>query len=29
MMLGFYNYPPIEEKDRVTGRGKIQNYIIK
>lgn len=28
MMLGFYNYPPIEEKDRVTGRGKIQNYIL-
>ena len=28
MLLGFYNYPPIDEKSRVTSRGKIKNYIL-
>ena len=29
MLLGFYNYSPIDEKSRVTSRGKIKNYILK
>ena len=29
MILGFYNYSPIDEKDRTTSRGKIRNYISK
>jgi ectoine hydroxylase-related dioxygenase (phytanoyl-CoA dioxygenase family) len=29
MILGFYNYSPVDEKDRITSRGKIKNYIFK
>ena len=29
ILLGFYNYPPIDERHRKTSRGKIKNYIIK
>ena len=29
ILLGFYNYPPIDERHRKTSRGKIKNYNIK
>ena len=29
MLLGFYNYPSINEVDRLTSRGTLKNYILK